>query len=141
MDEPSAPLSVSEVERMFEIINQLKQNGVTIIYISHRLDEVFRISDRVTVMRDGLYVATRLTKDTNRKELINLMVGRELKETYPSRTIVPSEVALEADLSGTVTGIFPFLSGRGEIVGLSGRVGLAGRSSQWSSLAPASRKW
>ena len=60
MDEPSAPLSVSEVEHMFEIINQLKQKGVTVIYISHRLEEVFRISDRVSVMRDGRYVATKL---------------------------------------------------------------------------------
>ena len=84
MDEPSAPLSVSEVEHMFEIIRQLKQKGVTIIYISHRLEEVFKISDRVSVLRDGQYVATKLTKDTDRKELISLMVGRELKETYPS---------------------------------------------------------
>ena len=89
MDEPSAPLSVTEVEHMFEIINQLKQKGVTIIYISHRLEEVFRISDRVSVMRDGQYVATKLTRDTNRKELISLMVGRELKETYP-RTLESS---------------------------------------------------
>ena len=89
MDEPSAPLSVSEVEHMFEIIRQLKQKGVTVIYISHRLEEVFRISDRVTVMRDGRYVATKLTKDTNRKELISLMVGRELKESYPSRSNPP----------------------------------------------------
>ena len=61
MDEPSAPLSVSEVDHMFEIIRQLKQKGVTVIYISHRLEEVFRISDRVSVMRDGRYVATKLT--------------------------------------------------------------------------------
>ena len=101
MDEPSAPLSVSEVEHMFEIINQLKEKGVTIIYISHRLEEVFRISDRVSVMRDGRYVATRLTKDTSRKELINLMVGRELKETYPPRANPPGEIALEVkNLSG-----------------------------------------
>ena len=77
MDEPSAPLSVSEVELMFKIINQLKQKGVTIIYISHRLEEVFRISDRVSVMRDGRYVTTKNTKETNRQELITLMVGRE----------------------------------------------------------------
>ena len=85
MDEPSAPLSVSEVEMMFKIINQLKQNGVTVIYISHRLEEVFRISDRVSVMRDGCYVTTKNTKETNRQELIDLMVGRELKESYPPR--------------------------------------------------------
>jgi ABC-type sugar transport system ATPase subunit len=80
---------------VFDIIRQLKQKGVTIIYISHRLEEVFRISDRVSVMCDGRYVATQLTKDTNRKELISLMVGRELKESYPSRSNPLGEIALE----------------------------------------------
>ena len=83
MDEPSAPLSASEVETMFKIISKLKKSGVTVIYISHRIEELFRISDRVTVMRDGKYVDTLITKNTNRKELINLEVGRELKEYYP----------------------------------------------------------
>ncbi|MFM8321901.1 MAG: ATP-binding cassette domain-containing protein, partial [Chloroflexota bacterium] len=94
MDEPSAPLSVSEVEHMFEIIQRLRQNGISIIYISHRLEEVFRISDRVSVMRDGRYLATKRTKDTNRQELINLMVGRELKESYPRHANPPGEAAL-----------------------------------------------
>jgi ribose transport system ATP-binding protein len=124
MDEPSAPLSVSEVDRMFDIIRQLKQRGVTIIYISHRLEEVFRISDRVSVMRDGRYVATRLTRDTNRKELINLMVGRELTEVYPCRTIVPTETALEVrNLSGNGDRNISFSVKKGEILGLSGLVG------------------
>ena len=124
MDEPSAPLSVSEVDRMFEIIQQLKQKGVTVVYISHRLEEVFKISDRVTVMRDGRYVATRLTKDTNRKELINLMVGRELTEVYPSRTIIPTETAIEIkNLSGNGDKDISFSVKKGEIVGLSGLVG------------------
>jgi ribose transport system ATP-binding protein len=124
MDEPSAPLSVSEVDRMFEIIRQLKQKGVTVIYISHRLEEVFKISDRVTVMRDGRYVATKLTKDTNRKELISLMVGRELTEVYPSRTITPTETAIEIKhLSGNGDKDISFSVKKGEIVGLSGLVG------------------
>jgi ribose transport system ATP-binding protein len=128
MDEPSAPLSVAEVECMFAIIKQLKQKGVTIIYISHRLEEVFRISDRVTVMRDGAYVATKLTKDTNRKELINLMVGRELKEVYPRRTIVPTKTALEIKhLSGNGDKDISFSVRKGEILGISGLVG-AGRT-------------
>jgi ribose transport system ATP-binding protein len=128
MDEPSAPLSVSEVEGMFAIINQLKQKGVTVIYISHRLEEVFRISDRVSVMRDGHYVATRQTKDTTRKELINLMVGRELKEVYPSRTIVPTEKALEVrNLTGNGDREISFSVKKGEILGISGLVG-AGRT-------------
>ena len=128
MDEPSAPLSVSEVEHMFEIIRHLKQEGVTVIYISHRLEEVFRISDRVTVMRDGRYVATKLTTDTNRKELISLMVGRELKESYPSRSNPPGEIALEVkNLSGNGDKDISFSVRKGEILGISGLVG-AGRT-------------
>ena len=128
MDEPSAPLSVSEVEHMFEIIRHLKQRGVTVIYISHRLEEVFRISDRVTVMRDGRYVATKLTKDTNRKELISLMVGRELKESYPLRSNPPGEIALEVkNLSGNGDKDISFSVRKGEILGISGLVG-AGRT-------------
>jgi ABC-type sugar transport system ATPase subunit len=128
MDEPSAPLSVTEVEHMFEIINRLKQKGVTIIYISHRLEEVFRISDRVSVMRDGQYVATKMTKDTNRRELISLMVGRELKETYPPRANPPGEIALEVkNLTGNGDHDISFSVRKGEILGISGLVG-AGRT-------------
>jgi len=128
MDEPSAPLSVSEVDLMFEIIRQLKQKGVTVIYISHRLEEVFRISDRVSVMRDGRYVATKLTKDTSRKELISLMVGRELKENYPSRSNPPGEIAMEVkNLSGNGDKDISFSVRKGEILGISGLVG-AGRT-------------
>ena len=128
MDEPSAPLSVSEVEHMFEVVNQLKQSGVTVIYISHRLEEVFRISDRVSVLRDGEYVATKLTKDTDRKELISLMVGRELKETYPPRLNPPGETALEVkNLTGNGDHDISFSVRKGEILGISGLVG-AGRT-------------
>jgi len=128
MDEPSAPLSVAEVEHMFEIIKRLKQRGVTVIYISHRLEEVFRISDRVSVMRDGRYIATRVTAETNRKELIRLMVGRDLTESYPRRATAPSEVALEVrHLSGNGVRDISFSVRKGEILGLSGLVG-AGRT-------------
>jgi len=128
MDEPSAPLSVSEVEMMFKIIKQLKMNGVTIIYISHRLEEVFQISDRVSVMRDGCYVTTKYTKETNRQELINLMVGRELKEGYPPRRNPPGEIALEViDLAGNGVRNISFSVRKGEILGISGLVG-AGRT-------------
>lgn len=128
MDEPSAPLSVSEVEVMFKIINQLKNNGVTVIYISHRLEEVFRISDRVSVMRDGRYVTTKTTKETNRQELINLMVGRELKESYPARKNPPGEVIMEVrNLTGNGDRNISFSIRKGEILGISGLVG-AGRT-------------
>ena len=113
---------------MFEIIRHLKEKGVTVIYISHRLEEVFRISDRVTVMRDGRYVSTKLTQDTSRKELISLMVGRELKETYPSRLNPPGEIALEVkNLSGNGDRDISFSVRKGEILGISGLVG-AGRT-------------
>jgi ribose transport system ATP-binding protein len=128
MDEPSAPLSVSEVEVMFEIIKKLKQRGVTVIYISHRLEEVFRISDRVTVMRDGCYITTRNTKDTNRQELINLMVGRELKESYPPRKNPAGGIAMEVkNLTGNGDKDITFSVREGEILGISGLVG-AGRT-------------
>lgn len=128
MDEPSAPLSVSEVEVMFKIINQLKNNGVTVIYISHRLEEVFRISDRVSVMRDGRYVTTKTTNETNRQELIKLMVGRELKESYPARKNPPGEVVMEVrNLTGNGDRNISFSMRKGEILGISGLVG-AGRT-------------
>ena len=124
MDEPSAPLSASEVETMFAIIGQLKNKGVTIIYISHRIEELFRISDRVTVMRDGRYIDTLLTKQTNRRELINLMVGRELKEYYPKRSGIPGEVVLEVkNLSGLGNRDISFSVQKGEILGVAGLVG------------------
>lgn len=128
MDEPSAPLSVSEVALMFKIINQLKQKGVTIIYISHRLEEVFQISDRVSIMRDGCYVTTKNTKETNRQELITLMVGRELKESYPQRKKSPGDIALEVkNLTGNGDRNISFSVRKGEILGISGLVG-AGRT-------------
>ncbi len=128
MDEPTAPLTVNEVESMFEIVRQLKTRGVTILYISHRLEEIFRIADKVSVLRDGRYIATRRTEETNRKELISLMVGRELKESYPARLAVPGAVALEVrGLTGNGDVDISFQVRKGEILGLSGLVG-AGRT-------------
>lgn len=128
MDEPSAPLSVAEVECMFEIIGKLKEQGVTIIYISHRIEELFRISDRVTVMRDGQYIETKNTKETSRKELIGLMVGRELKESYPSTKNIFNDVILEVkNLSGNGDTDISFKLKKGEILGFAGLLG-AGRT-------------
>jgi ribose transport system ATP-binding protein len=124
MDEPSAPLSASEVETMFEIIGKLKSKGVTVIYISHRIEELFRISDRVTVMRDGRYVDTLVTKNTNRRELIHLMVGRELKEYYPKRSANLKEVVFEVkNISGLGDEDISFSVRKGEILGVAGLVG------------------
>ena len=128
MDEPSAPLSVSEVELMFNIIKQLKEKGVTVIYISHRLEEVFRISNRVSVLRDGSYITTVNTSETNRQELINLMVGRELKESYPARKKPHGRIALEVKkLTGNRNRDISFSAYKGEILGIAGLVG-AGRT-------------
>jgi len=124
MDEPTAPLSASEVETLFDIVARLKKKGVTIIYISHRIEELFRISDRVTVMRDGRYVDTLVTAKTSRKELINLEVGRELKEYYPRRSGNLSEVVLEVkNISGNGVENISFSVRQGEILGVAGLVG------------------
>jgi ribose transport system ATP-binding protein len=125
MDEPTAPLTMGEVEKLFEIIAELKKNGITIIYISHRLDEIFSIADRVSILRDGMYVATKEVKDTNRKEIISLMVGRELKNSYPQSSVEPTETALEVKnicRNGVVSDI-SFKVRKGEILGVSGLVG------------------
>lgn len=128
MDEPSAPLTVAEVERMFEMVRTLKKHGVTIIYISHRMEEIFELADRVSIMRDGQYITTKDIKETNRKELIQLMVGRTLSETYPGKKIQSTETALELK-NVTGNGVYDISLSvkKGEILGLSGLVG-AGRT-------------
>ncbi len=124
MDEPTAPLSNSEVELMFHIVERLKSEGVTIIYISHRMDEIFRLADRVTVLRDGQYIQTLNTKETNRQELVSLMVGRKLSEEYPRREKDPGEVVLEVEkLCGNGDSDISFQLRKGEILGVAGLVG------------------
>lgn len=129
LDEPTAALATNEVEILFKIIAKLKQNGVTVIYISHRLDEVFAITDRISILRDGKYVSTLLTKDTTRNQLISLMVGRELTATHPPRAIVPGEeIVLKAEgLCGNSVEDISFELHKGEILGVAGLVG-AGRT-------------
>ena len=128
MDEPSAPLTTSEVEAMFKIVDTLKTQGVTIIYISHRMEEIFRLSDRVSVLRDGKYITTVNTADTSKSELIKLMVGRELSETYPERKNKASETVLSIKkLTGNGVKDVSFDVKRGEVLGLAGLIG-AGRT-------------
>lgn len=141
MDEPTAQLTVSEVENLYDIIRGLKKKNVTIIYISHRMEELFTITDRVTVMRDGQYVKTLNTKDTNRKELIALMVGRELTESYPKRDCVQDEIVLEVkNLNGYRNIDCSFNLRKGEILGLSGLVG-AGRTELVRAVFGADKKF
>ncbi|NTV88754.1 MAG: sugar ABC transporter ATP-binding protein [Clostridiales bacterium] len=124
MDEPTAPLSASEVEVLFDMIRQLKQRNISIIYISHRMDELFRISDKVTVMRDGCYIKTLRTSETSREELIKLMVGRDLNESYPGRRTQPGEIALTVEnLTGNGVRNISFELKKGEILGIAGLVG------------------
>ena len=82
-DEPTSSLNEEEVEHLFKIINMLKEKGCAIVYISHKMEEIFRISDEITVMRDGRLIETRRAKDIDMNEIIRLMVGRELKNRYP----------------------------------------------------------
>ena len=128
MDEPTAPLTVSEVDTLFRVVRDLKKKGVTIIYISHRLEELFEIADRVTVMRDGAYVGTEKMADIDRRKLIAMMAGRELKESYPSRKVdVGEEVLRVENLYGNGDRNISFALHRGEILGFAGLVG-AGRT-------------
>jgi ribose transport system ATP-binding protein len=129
MDEPSAPLTNAEVEHLYAMVKKLKAAGVTIIYISHRLEEVFYLSDRITVMRDGEKIETVNTADINTPHLIASMVGRELKETFPSRlNCVRDEVVLDVrGLTGNGVRDISFSVRKGEILGFAGLIG-AGRT-------------
>jgi ribose transport system ATP-binding protein len=124
MDEPSAPLSVAEIDKMFDIVRKLKAKGVTIIYISHRMEEIFEIADRVTALRDGKYIATKDIGQTSIKELISLMVGRELNQTYPDKNYPIGETIMEIKhLYGNGDEDINLSLRRGEILGLAGLVG------------------
>ena len=98
-DEPSAALTETEIQEMFKIINDLKAKGIGIIYISHRMDEIKVITDRVTVMRDGTYVGTLITKDCTKDDIINMMVGRVIYEDPKTQNMVPKDapVVLKVD--------------------------------------------
>ena len=128
-DEPTSSLTENEIERLFKIIFALKKKGVGIIYISHRLEELPMIADRITVMRDGTRVKTMDYKDTNDNEIISLMVGRELSNIYPTYKRTIGEVVFEADniRQGTKLDVKHLDVRKGEILGIAGLVG-AGRT-------------
>lgn len=128
MDEPSAAIAQSEVDNMLKIARRLKEKGVTIIYISHRINEIFQIADTVTILRDGKYIDTMPLSAVSRKDLIRLMVDRELSETFPERNIIPGEAMLDVkDLCGNGNFDINFTLHKGEILGIAGLVG-AGRT-------------
>jgi rhamnose transport system ATP-binding protein len=129
MDEPTSSLTSREVEDLFTIVRQLRSQGTAIVFISHRLEELFALADRVTVLRDGGYVDTRPMAGVQTEDLIRMMVGRNLTELFPKQAVDPGEVLLELrQLS--LTGRFAEISlqlRRGEILGMAGLVG-AGRT-------------
>ena len=122
-DEPTSSLNEEEVEHLFRIINMLRDRGVGIVYISHKMAEIKRISDEITIMRDGQWIATRPTAEIEMNEIIRLMVGRELTNQFPPKTNKPGEVYLEVK---GLTGMYnrlqdvSFNARRGEVVGLAG---------------------
>ena len=129
MDEPTASLSLREIDDLFQIVRELKAHGVSTIFISHHLDEAFELSDRITVLRDGQLVATVPTDSLSRTELIALMVGRELAEHAPKKPVPPGAEILRVE-GLTRRGVFEdisFSARAGEVVGLAGLVG-AGRT-------------
>jgi len=129
-DEPTASLSEEDTQNLFRVIGELRARGVGVIYISHRLDELPLIADRVTVLRDGVTIETRQMADVNRQELIRLMVGRELSAVFPKRQIALGDTVLEVrNLTCREAGIrdISFSVRAGEILGVAGLVG-AGRT-------------
>jgi ribose transport system ATP-binding protein len=136
LDEPTSALSETEIERLFAVVAALKSHGVTMIYISHKLDEIFRIANTVTVLRDGEHIGTCAIKETNQQELIRMMVGRTLTELFPKESVKIGEEVLRVERlslapdwqrsSRTLDDISLSLR-RGEILGLAGLMG-AGRT-------------
>lgn len=129
MDEPTSSLTDKEVEFLFKTIRNLKENGVGIVYISHRMSELFEISDRITVMRDGEYIGTKNTKETTKDELIAMMVGRSLTNYYTRTYNEPGETVLEVKnlkREGILNDVSFYIK-KGEILGVAGLMG-AGRS-------------
>lgn len=129
MDEPTAALTERETNRLFAVMKKLKARGVSIIYISHRMEEVFRNCDRITVMRDGHAISTADTEDTDMETVVKEMVGRVLSEYYPERSHIPGEEVLQVQ-GLSEPGVFENISftlRKGEILGVAGLMG-AGRT-------------
>ena len=130
-DEPSAALTETEIEAMFEIIRDLKKRDIAMVYISHRMDEIKVITDRVTVMRDGTYVGTIITKDSTKEDIINMMVGRVIYEDPKTQSMVAPDAPVVLEVknlnAGKMVQDVSFKLYKGEILGFSGLMG-AGRT-------------
>lgn len=140
-DEPTAVLTAREVEQLFRIIAELKEDGVAIVYISHRLEEIFRICDRITVLKDGKYVTTVHTGDITEDELVTKMIGRQLKGFFPKRNAEIADVALKVENlnAGRSVKNISFEVRKGEILGINGLVG-AGRTETMRAIFGADKK-
>ena len=125
MDEPSAVLGEKDLEKLFTVVRQLQANGIGIIYISHRLREIFELADQVTVLKDGRYVDTRTVSTVTMDDLVRLMIGRELADVYPKRNVQPGQVLLDVKNIGRegVLRDISFQLRTGEIVGFAGITG------------------
>jgi rhamnose transport system ATP-binding protein len=129
MDEPTSSLTLNEVADLFRLVRRLRDEGTAIVFISHRLEELFELADRVTIMRDGSYVDTLLLKDVTRDDLIRLMVGRTITNLFPKQDVKAGDVVLKVDnlaRAGSFRDV-SFELRRGEILGMAGLVG-AGRT-------------
>ncbi|MCP4506695.1 MAG: sugar ABC transporter ATP-binding protein, partial [Fuerstiella sp.] len=141
MDEPSAALTPSEVESLFAIIRELQSQQIGIIYISHRLDEIFAITDTITVLRDGMYVASSAAEDINRQQMIEMMVGRSIKNEFPKQAtdVGSARLRVKSLSRGDAVRNVSFEVRSGEILGLTGLVG-AGRTEMARLLFGADRR-
>ncbi|MDO4565453.1 MAG: sugar ABC transporter ATP-binding protein [Clostridia bacterium] len=141
MDEPTSSLTTREIELLFALIRRLKAQGASVIFISHRMDEIFEIADRVTVMRDGCYIGDFDTKEISRNELISLMIGREMKQQFPARNVRLGEELLRVEglSDGKKIRDVSFSLKRGEVLGFAGLVG-AGRTEVMRLLFGADKK-
>ncbi|MEG1513429.1 MAG: sugar ABC transporter ATP-binding protein [Clostridia bacterium] len=142
MDEPTSAISKTESEQLFSVIERLKAEGVGIIYITHRMEEVFVIADRLTVLRDGRYIGTKNARETTREEIISMMVGRELSEVFPKHNVPTTEEVLRVEhlfltypLSSFKRSLkdVSFSLYKGEVLGITGLLG-AGRSELFESI-------
>ncbi|MCI8376775.1 MAG: sugar ABC transporter ATP-binding protein [Lachnospiraceae bacterium] len=141
LDEPTAVLTVKEIEKLFSLLKKLKENGVSIIYISHRLEEIFEICDKITVMKDGCFVDCVATTEIDKDQLMRKMVGRELTQMFPERNVKPGEVVMEVShlMGSSQVQDVSFQVRAGEVLGFYGLVG-AGRTETMRAVFGAD-KW
>ena len=129
MDEPTAALTQSETENLFKVVNSLREKGVSIVYISHRMEEIFELCDRITILRDGSYIGTEYIKDITMDDIVQMMIGREIGERYPARDVQIGQEVLRVE-GLTHARLFQDVSfsvRAGEVLGVSGLMG-AGRT-------------